>query len=97
MDREDLQSVLDRWDAARAELAAFPYASLTASERLALIEHRERARRQDLATGWTTRRRNGHTEWLPPPHLDTGQALVNHYFHPHHDLREPEGGDGGPD
>ena len=33
-------------------------------------------------TEWTTRRRNGHTEWLPPPRLDTGQTRINHYFHP---------------
>src|SRR3954449_11081989 len=28
--------------------------------------------------GWRTRKRtDGRTEWLPPPHLDTGQARVN--------------------
>ena len=33
--------------------------------------------------GWTTRKRpDGRTEWLPPPHLDTGQARVNNYHHP---------------
>jgi hypothetical protein len=21
-------------------------------------------------------------EWIPPPHLDTGQARINHYHHP---------------
>ena len=33
--------------------------------------------------GWTTRKRkDGRTEWIPPPHLDTGQARVNDYHHP---------------
>ncbi|TFV57351.1 HNH endonuclease [Mycobacterium sp. PS03-16] len=38
-----------------------------------LIEH----------TGYTTQRRNGRTEWIPPPHLDTGQHRINHTHHPH--------------
>lgn len=34
-------------------------------------------------TGWTTRKRkDGRTAWIPPPHLDTGQARVNNYHHP---------------
>jgi hypothetical protein len=33
--------------------------------------------------GWRTRKRNdGRTEWIPPPHLDSGQARVNDYHHP---------------
>ena len=33
--------------------------------------------------GWTTRKRkDGRTEWIPPPNLDTGQARVNNYHHP---------------
>lgn len=33
--------------------------------------------------GWTTRvRPDGRVEWLPPPHLDTGQSRVNNYHHP---------------
>jgi uncharacterized protein DUF222 len=33
--------------------------------------------------GWTTRKRHdGRTEWIPPPHLDSGQARVNDYHHP---------------
>jgi hypothetical protein len=28
-------------------------------------------------------------EWIPPPHLDTGQARVNDYHHPER-LRPPE-------
>lgn len=33
--------------------------------------------------GWTTRKRkDGRTEWIPPPQLDTGQARVNNYHHP---------------
>jgi hypothetical protein len=33
--------------------------------------------------GWTTRKRkDGRTEWIPPPHLDSGQARVNKYHQP---------------
>jgi Domain of unknown function (DUF222) len=33
--------------------------------------------------GWRTRKRkDGRTEWIPPPHLDTGQARTNNYHHP---------------
>ena len=33
--------------------------------------------------GWQTRKRkDGRTEWIPPPHLDTGQSRVNDYHHP---------------
>ena len=33
--------------------------------------------------GWRTRKRkDGRTEWIPPPHLDTGQARINNYHHP---------------
>jgi hypothetical protein len=33
--------------------------------------------------GWTTQRReDGRIEWIPPPHLDTGQARTNDYHHP---------------
>ncbi|MFV0495512.1 MAG: hypothetical protein ACK5M9_10895, partial [Mycobacterium sp.] len=33
--------------------------------------------------GWTTRKNSrGHTEWIPPPHLDTGQPRVNNFHHP---------------
>jgi Domain of unknown function (DUF222) len=42
--------------------------------------------------GWTTRKRkDGRTEWIPPPHLDTGQAKVNDYHHPEKYLVEHEG------
>ncbi len=34
-------------------------------------------------TGWTTRKRkDGRTQWIPPPNLDAGQARVNNYHHP---------------
>ncbi|WP_156613900.1 HNH endonuclease signature motif containing protein, partial [Mycobacterium sp. 852002-51961_SCH5331710] len=33
--------------------------------------------------GWRTRnRKDGRTEWRPPPQLDTGQARTNNYHHP---------------
>jgi hypothetical protein len=33
--------------------------------------------------GWRTRKNdNGETEWIPPPHLNTGQPRTNTYFHP---------------
>jgi hypothetical protein len=41
--------------------------------------------------GWTTRKRkDGRTEWIPPPHLDTGQSRVNDYHHPEKYLVDPE-------
>jgi hypothetical protein len=45
--------------------------------------------------GWRTRKRkDGTTEWIPPPHLDTGQSRVNHYHHPEkYLLPENEGDD----
>lgn len=34
-------------------------------------------------TGWSTRmRKDGRAEWIPPPHLDTGQTRINNYHHP---------------
>ncbi len=33
--------------------------------------------------GWTTHNNtHGHTEWLPPPHLDHGQPRTNTFHHP---------------
>ena len=33
--------------------------------------------------GWTTRLTDRHdVEWIPPPHLDTGQTRINHYHRP---------------
>ena len=33
--------------------------------------------------GWTTRKRkDGLTEWIPPPHLDHGQPRTNIFHHP---------------
>jgi hypothetical protein len=44
--------------------------------------------------GWITRKRkDGRTEWIPPPHLDSGQDRVNKYHHPEEYLVDPEGGD----
>jgi len=47
--------------------------------------------------GWRTRKRSdGRTEWIPPPHLDSGQTRVNDYHHPenylvdHNDDEEAE-------
>jgi hypothetical protein len=43
--------------------------------------------------GWSTRKRkDGTTEWIPPPHLDRGQPHTNTYWHPENMLgdREPE-------
>ena len=39
--------------------------------------------------GWRTRKRkDGRTEWIPPPDLDTGQPRVNKYHHPQEFLAE---------
>jgi hypothetical protein len=38
-------------------------------------------------TDWTTgKNANGHTEWHPPPDLDTGQHRINGYHHPERHL-----------
>ena len=38
--------------------------------------------------GWRTRKRkDGRTEWIPPPHLDRGQPRTNPYHHPEELLR----------
>jgi Domain of unknown function (DUF222) len=40
--------------------------------------------------GWSTRKRkDGTTEWIPPPHLDTGQPRINEYHHPENYLLDP--------
>jgi hypothetical protein len=41
--------------------------------------------------GWTTRTNaHGHTEWLPPPHLDRGQRRINPYHHPERFLHDTD-------
>jgi Domain of unknown function (DUF222) len=41
--------------------------------------------------GWTTRKRkDGTTEWIPPPNLDRGQRRTNLYFHPEKMPREDD-------
>ena len=41
--------------------------------------------------GWSTRiNETGDVEWIPPPHLDTGQARVNDYHHPERLHTPPE-------
>ncbi|MGC2652125.1 MAG: HNH endonuclease signature motif containing protein, partial [Mycobacterium sp.] len=41
--------------------------------------------------GWSTRKNtNGTTEWIPPAHLDHGQARINRYHHPEKLLRDDE-------
>jgi hypothetical protein len=44
--------------------------------------------------GWTTRKNGqGDTEWIPPPHLDYGQARTNTFHHPEKLLRDDEDGE----
>jgi Domain of unknown function (DUF222) len=44
--------------------------------------------------GWRTRKRkDGRTEWIPPPLLDNGQARVNDYHHPQRYLLPKEDDD----
>jgi hypothetical protein len=39
--------------------------------------------------GWQTRKRkDGHTEWIPPPHLERGQPRINLFHHPEKLLRD---------
>ena len=40
--------------------------------------------------GWRTRKRkDGTTEWIPPPHSDVGQRRTNGYHHPERYLTDP--------
>jgi hypothetical protein len=49
-------------------------------------------------TGWSTRiRKDGRTEWIPPPHLDTGQTRINNYHHPKRYLVDPDDDEDEPD
>ncbi|EID09034.1 hypothetical protein MXEN_21387 [Mycobacterium xenopi RIVM700367] len=44
--------------------------------------------------GWKTRKlKNGDTEWIPPPHLDHGQARTNTFHHPERLLRDGDDDD----
>ena len=45
----------------------------------------------------TRKRKDGRTEWIPPPHLDRGQARVNDYHHPERMLADPDPPDLDPD
>jgi hypothetical protein len=38
--------------------------------------------RCNSAVSVTRKRKDGRTEWIPPPHLDSGQSRVNDYHHP---------------
>jgi hypothetical protein len=41
--------------------------------------------------GWITRLNDRHeVEWIPPQHLDTGQARINTYHRPERLLRPPD-------
>jgi Domain of unknown function (DUF222) len=41
--------------------------------------------------GWTAHKNtHGHTEWIPPPHLDRGQPRTNTFHHPEKLLREDD-------
>ena len=46
--------------------------------------------------GWTVTINNGIVEWIPPPHLDTGQPRTNHYHHPERLLPDPDENSGSP-
>ena len=42
-------------------------------------------------TEWATRKRkDGRTEWIPPPSLEAGQARVNDYHHPERMLQDTD-------
>ncbi|MGD1170585.1 HNH endonuclease signature motif containing protein [Mycobacterium seoulense] len=48
--------------------------------------------------GWTTRKNpKGHTEWIPPPHLDRGQPRTNTFHHPEKLLHHNDDDDGDDD
>ncbi|HKI43508.1 MAG: HNH endonuclease signature motif containing protein [Mycobacterium sp.] len=47
-----------------------------------------------LEKGWlTSKRANGDTEWVPPPHLDYGRPRTNAFHHPEKLLADEDGDD----
>jgi hypothetical protein len=46
-------------------------------------------------SGRTRKHPDGRTEWIPPPHLDTGQPRTNTYHHPDQLLRPDDQDDDG--
>jgi len=45
--------------------------------------------------GWATRKRkDGDTEWIPPPHLDRGQPRTNNFHHPENLLQSGDEDEG---
>jgi hypothetical protein len=42
--------------------------------------------------GGSRKRKDGRTEWIPPPHLDSGQTRVKNYQHPENYLLPDEDG-----
>jgi hypothetical protein len=48
------------------------------------------------AGGYTTRiNTRGEAEWIPPPHLDTGQTRINYHHRPEAHLHPPDEDDPG--
>uniref|UniRef100_UPI0031CE1C02 HNH endonuclease signature motif containing protein n=1 Tax=Mycobacterium sp. TaxID=1785 RepID=UPI0031CE1C02 len=71
-----------------------PYAThpVTDINTLTLVCHPNHALAEQ---GWTTRKNaHGHTEWIPPPHLDHGRPRTNTYHHPEKLLRDDEDDEG---
>jgi hypothetical protein len=46
--------------------------------------------RRFSAVRGTRKRKDGTTEWIPPPHLDRGQRRTNNYFRPERMLDEDD-------
>jgi hypothetical protein len=69
---------VDDWAAGgRTDIDTLTFACTTHH---ALLEH-----------GWKTRKLfDGTTQWLPPPHRDTGQPRTNNYHHPERYLRRED-------
>jgi hypothetical protein len=44
----------------------------------------------EIAVSVTRKRKDGRTEWIPPPDLDTGQGRVNKHHHPEELLRRDD-------
>jgi hypothetical protein len=46
--------------------------------------------RRKTAVSVTRKRKDGTTEWIPPPHLDHGQPRTNRFHHPEELLCEDD-------
>ncbi len=94
--RERIVEVFDALDAELDRLDEVSFEVLTTPERLRSLERLECLVRRLPAVGHALINQlntHGHTEWLPPPHLDHGQPRTNTFHHPERFLHNQDDDD----